>query len=132
MRARVSIIGPAVRLAPLSLAAQPTPPNWPRFRGPNAAGIADGEHLPTRWAGTSGANIRCKVPIAGLAHSSPIVWGDRRSSEDGDMFVVTAGPSFSIVSTNPMGEPLMATPAIVDRTMHVRGQHLFAIANTPK
>jgi outer membrane protein assembly factor BamB len=77
MPARASIIGLAACLAALSLAAQPAPPNWPRFRGPDAAGIADGQHLPTRWDGTSGTNIRWKVPIAGLAHSSPIVWGDR-------------------------------------------------------
>ena len=70
-------ISTAVLLAALSLAAQPAPPNWPRFRGPDAAGIADGQHLPTRWDSTSGTNIRWKVPIAGLAHSSPIVWGDR-------------------------------------------------------
>jgi outer membrane protein assembly factor BamB len=77
MPARAPIIGLAACLAALSLAAQPAPPNWPRFRGPDAAGIADGQHLPTRWDGTSGTNIRWKVPIAGLAHSSPIVWGDR-------------------------------------------------------
>jgi hypothetical protein len=43
------------------------------------------------------------------------------------MFVVTAG-EFSLVATNPMGEPLMTTPAIVDGTMYVRGErHLFAV-----
>ena len=67
----------AVLLATLALVAQPAPPNWPRFRGPDAAGIADGQHLPTTWNGTTGANIRWKVAIPGLAHSSPIVWGDR-------------------------------------------------------
>jgi len=36
------------------------------------------------------------------------------SSEDGDVFVVRAGPKFELLATNPMGQPLMATPAISD------------------
>ena len=34
------------------------------------------------------------------------------TSEDGDVFVVKAGPSYELLSVNPMGEPMMATPAI--------------------
>jgi outer membrane protein assembly factor BamB len=51
--------------------------SWPSFRGPNAAGVADGQHLPDRWNGRSGENVLWHTPIPGLAHSSPIVWGDR-------------------------------------------------------
>lgn len=52
------------------------------------------------------------------------------SSEDGDIFVVKAGPEFAVVAQNPMGEPLMATPALADGTLYVRGQHhLFAITS---
>jgi FOG: WD40-like repeat len=36
------------------------------------------------------------------------------SSEDGDVFVVQAGPKFELLATNAMGQPLMATPAISD------------------
>jgi hypothetical protein len=51
------------------------------------------------------------------------------SSEDGEVFVVKAGPKYELLSTNPMGEVLMATPAISDGMIFVRGQHhLFAIA----
>ena len=50
---------------------------WPSFRGPSASGVADGQRLPDKWNGTNGELIRWSVPIAGLAHSSPIVWGDR-------------------------------------------------------
>lgn len=56
---------------------------WPAFRGPAASGVADGQKLPETWDGVTGANIRWKVAIPGLAHSSPIVWGDR-------IFVTTA------------------------------------------
>ena len=51
--------------------------NWPGFRGPSASGVADGQRLPDTWDGVKGTNIRWKVAVPGLAHSSPIVWGDR-------------------------------------------------------
>jgi outer membrane protein assembly factor BamB len=51
--------------------------SWPSFRGPAAAGVADGQHLPDRWNGTTGESILWRTSIPGLAHSSPIVWGDR-------------------------------------------------------
>jgi outer membrane protein assembly factor BamB len=51
------------------------------------------------------------------------------SSEDGDIFVVKAGPTYELLAQNPMGEVLMATPAISDGIIFVRGlKHLFAIA----
>jgi outer membrane protein assembly factor BamB len=49
---------------------------WPSFRGPEAAGVADGQNLPDRWNPATGENLLWKTPIPGLAHSSPIVWGD--------------------------------------------------------
>lgn len=51
--------------------------NWPSFRGPSASGVADNQSLPLEWDGTTGKNIRFKVEVPGLAHSSPIIWGDR-------------------------------------------------------
>jgi PQQ-like domain len=56
---------------------------WPGFRGPSASGVADGQDLPIAWNGTGGAHIKWKIDVPGLAHSSPIVWGDR-------IFVTTA------------------------------------------
>jgi outer membrane protein assembly factor BamB len=52
-------------------------------------------------------------------------------SEDGEVYVVKAGAKFERLATNPMGEPLMATPAIVDGMIIIRGRHhLFAIAQS--
>src|SRR5438034_1335591 len=51
--------------------------DWPSFRGPSASGIAEGINLPDTWNGATGANILWKTAIPGLAHSSPIVSGDR-------------------------------------------------------
>jgi outer membrane protein assembly factor BamB len=95
MYARVSVLTGAIVTVILTLAArQPPPPNWPRFRGPDASGIADGQQLPTAWSVTTGTNIRWKVPVEGLAHSSPIVWGDR-------IFVTTAISSQAGASFKP-------------------------------
>ncbi len=51
--------------------------SWPSFRGPQASGVADGQNLPDKWDAKSGENILWRKPIPGLAHSSPIVWGNR-------------------------------------------------------
>jgi outer membrane protein assembly factor BamB len=51
--------------------------NWPSFRGPNASGVADGQHPPIRWDEGKALNIQWKTPLPGLAHSSPVVWGDK-------------------------------------------------------
>jgi outer membrane protein assembly factor BamB len=51
--------------------------SWPSFRGPNASGVADGQHLPDHWNGKTRENILWRTAIPGLAHSSPIVWGGR-------------------------------------------------------
>jgi outer membrane protein assembly factor BamB/protein tyrosine phosphatase (PTP) superfamily phosphohydrolase (DUF442 family) len=51
--------------------------SWPSFRGPSASGIADGQNLPDEWNAKTGQNILWRTPIPGLAHSSPIVWGNR-------------------------------------------------------
>ena len=51
--------------------------NWPSFRGPNASGVAEGQNLPDTWNAKTGENILWRTSIPGLAHSSPIVWGNR-------------------------------------------------------
>ena len=47
--------------------------DWPRFRGPNGAGISSDKDIPIQW---TEANILWKTAIPGVGHSSPIVWGD--------------------------------------------------------
>jgi outer membrane protein assembly factor BamB len=63
--------------------AAPEKGSWPSFRGTQASGVADGQQLPDRWDGKAGQNILWRTPIPGLAHSSPIVWGET-------VFVTTA------------------------------------------
>jgi outer membrane protein assembly factor BamB len=82
------IVRTAPERSPTLPAASSDKESWPSFRGREASGVADGQHLPDRWDGKSGGNIRWRTAIPGLAHSSPIVWGDR-------IFVTSA------VSSNP-------------------------------
>ena len=86
----------------------------------------------TVYDATSGAQIY--VHRIGTTNStfsaSPIAAGGRIyfSSEDGEVFVIKAGPAYELLAVNRMGEPLMATPAISAGMMLIRGQrHLFAV-----
>lgn len=57
-------------------AGDPASSNWPRFRGPGARGLAEGASTPASWDLAQGRNILWTTPVPGLAHSSPVVWGD--------------------------------------------------------
>src|SRR4026207_2335603 len=50
--------------------------NWPSFRGTNASGVGDGK-TPVTWNAPKGEKVLWKTEIPGLAHSSPIIWGNR-------------------------------------------------------
>jgi outer membrane protein assembly factor BamB len=63
-------------LMSLALATVAVADNWPRFRGPNADGVAeDNPALPERWDRRQ--NVDWVVNLPGQGCSSPIVWGDR-------------------------------------------------------
>ena len=51
--------------------------NWPSFRGERALGVVQNAKTPTSWDVEKNRNVAWKLTIPGLAHSSPIVWGDR-------------------------------------------------------
>ena len=42
------------------------------------------------------------------------------TSEEGDVYVVKAGPEFALLATNKLGEVTLATPAIADGTIFFR------------
>ena len=66
-----------------------------------------------------------RIEKGGAYSASPIAADGRLyfASEDGDLYVIKAGPKYELLATNPMGEVLMATPAISDGMLIVRGQH---------
>ncbi len=52
------------------------------------------------------------------------------TSEDGEIFVVQAGPKYELLATNAMGEVCMATPAFSENLLLVRTQQqVFGIGN---
>jgi outer membrane protein assembly factor BamB len=81
---------------------------------------------------TTGKEIyRQRLPLVGSGYSASPIAADGKiylSNEDGEMLVIEAGATFKHLATNSMGETLMATPALSQGVMYVRGLHtLFAI-----
>jgi outer membrane protein assembly factor BamB len=49
-------------------------------------------------------------------------------SEDGDVYVINAGPKYELLAKNSIGESMMASPAVVDGTIFIRAlKHLYCI-----
>jgi hypothetical protein len=52
------------------------------------------------------------------------------TSEDGDTFMLKAGPRHEILRTNSIGEPVYSSPALANGRIYIRGeQHLFAVSS---
>ncbi|MHC4366711.1 MAG: PQQ-binding-like beta-propeller repeat protein, partial [Planctomycetota bacterium] len=50
--------------------------NWPRFRGPQAAGVTkDDPRLPERWSRDE--NVIWQAEVPGWGWSCPVVWGSK-------------------------------------------------------
>ena len=71
--------------------------------------------------------------LGGAFTASPVASDGKiyLAGEDGDVFVVKAGPKYELLAKNPVGEVMMATPAISDGLVIVRTiSHLFAFGET--
>ena len=71
-----------------------------------------------------------RPPVPATFTASPVAFGDKilLTSEDGDTFVLRAGPTHEIVRTNSIGEPVYASLALANGRVYIRGErHLFAI-----
>jgi outer membrane protein assembly factor BamB len=67
--------------------------------------------------------------------SSPVAAGDRMyvTNEDGHTYVLGLGREYKLMGENELGETVMATPAVSDGVLYVRGRkHLFAIGTAGK
>jgi outer membrane protein assembly factor BamB len=82
--------------------------------------VATGEQIyQKRLGGTGGAFSASPVAADGKIYCA---------SEDGDVFVIKAGPEYEELAKNSMGEVVMATPAISDGLIIVRGlKNVYAI-----
>jgi outer membrane protein assembly factor BamB len=72
-----------------------------------------------------------RLEVGGDYYASPIAVGDLIvvCSQRGTIFLVRAADHFEVVGRNTLGEPIYATPAVVENTLYVRGdQHLWAFA----
>ena len=67
----------ALFFLPLVHARPASAQDWPSFRGANARGLAEGHALPEKWDAARGEHVLWRTPIAGLAHSSPVISGER-------------------------------------------------------
>lgn len=86
----------------------------------------------TCWDAKTGTQVYQKrIGDQGGAYSASPVAADGKlylAMEDGEVNVVKAGPEYQLLAKNPIGEVLMATPALSEGVLYVRGmQHVFAI-----
>ena len=92
----------------------------------NNNGIFDAYNL-----GTGAEVYRQRLPNIGSGFSASPVGADGKiylSSEDGEISVIAAGTPFRQISSNDMGESLMATPALSEGILYVRtSKNLIAI-----
>jgi outer membrane protein assembly factor BamB len=65
-----------------------------------------------------------RIPIPATFTASPVAFEGKilMTSEDGDTFIVKAGPKHEIIGTNSVGEPVYASPAIADGRIYIRGE----------
>lgn len=86
----------------------------------------------TQFKAKSGEpGFRARLGTGGAFSSSPVAADGKLyfANEDGDVFVVKVGSEYQLLSRNPIGEVVMATPAISNGMIIIRGQnHVFAIA----
>lgn len=71
-----------------------------------------------------------RPPIASHFMGSPVAFGGliAMTSEEGDTFMLKAGPKPEVVGTNSINEPVYSSPAIANGRIYIRGEkHLFSI-----
>lgn len=68
-------------------------------------------------------SLKDAFTASGIAADNKIYF----SSEEGDVYVLQAGPTFKVLAKNPLKDVCMATPAISENMLYFRTQH-FLIA----
>jgi outer membrane protein assembly factor BamB len=73
-----------------------------------------------------------RVPRPATFSASPVAFEDKilLTSEDGDTFVLKAGPKHEVLETNSLDEPVYASPAIAGGNILIRSvKHLYCLSN---
>ena len=72
--------------------------------------------------------------LGGPVTASPVLIDGKvyAVGEDGTAYVFAAAPRFQLLARNTVGEPVMATPAVANGRLFIRGRsHLFCIGAAP-
>jgi len=72
-----------------------------------------------------------RLPVPATFTASPVACEGKLllTSEDGDTFVIKAGPQHEVLTTNSIEEPVFASPAISNGMIFIRGEkHLYCIS----
>ena len=76
------------------------------------------------WQGRLGAERQEGFSASPAAADGKVFF----TNDDGETYVLAAGPEFKLLRVNRLGEPTLASPALVDRTWYFRtANHLVAI-----
>lgn len=73
-----------------------------------------------------------RVPKPATFMASPVAFEGKilLTSEEGDTFIVAAGPKHEVLRVNSLGEPVYASPAIADGNIFIRSdKNVYAIGN---
>ncbi len=74
-----------------------------------------------------------RVPIPATFTGSPVAFDGKLllTSEDGDTFIIKAGPKHEVIGTNSIDEPVYSSPAIADGKIFIRGEkNLYCIGKS--
>jgi len=145
----------------LAVAAWAAEANWPQFRGPSASGVGAGIAWLQEKAGNymqtplldnglgyfcfdagvlsvyqmkTGERLYQHSGWAAGFTSSPVAAGGHLyiTNEEGHSYVLALGREYKLLAENDLGETVMATPAIADGVLYIRGaKHLFAVGGKP-
>lgn len=72
-----------------------------------------------------------RLPALASFTASPVACNGNLmlTSEDGDTYVIKAGPQHEVIATNSLDEPVFASPAIANDMIIIRGEkHLYGIS----
>jgi len=94
--------------------------------------ITDAGAITCLEARTGKVIYQARLPVPAQFTASPVAFEGKILivSEDGDSFVLRAGPAPEVLSVNSLGEPIYASPAISGGKLFLRGaNNLYCIMN---
>ncbi|HSE31122.1 MAG TPA: PQQ-binding-like beta-propeller repeat protein [Pyrinomonadaceae bacterium] len=94
--------------------------------------LTDGGAISGLEAATGKLIYQARLPVATKFTASPVAFEGKilLISEDGDGFIIKAGPVPEVLNANGLAEPVYASPAIVRGRILIRGEkNLYCIAD---